>query len=140
MSYGEYRLRNIVIDSSALLALIFMEEGVQEIVAGIADAEKVFISAVSYAEAGIVLDNRQYFGKKPGDLDELIESFEGEIISMDKEQAREARSAYQRFGKGKHRARLNMGDCFSYALARRMGVPLLYKGNDFSQTDIVPAL
>lgn len=136
---------DIVADSSALLAMIFVEEDAQKIADKIVNANRVFISAVSYCEAGIVLDNRQYFAKKIDakkidDLDELIESFDGEIIAMDKEQAKKARKAYQKFGKGKHPAKLNMGDCFSYALAEQINAPLLYKGNDFSQTDIASAL
>lgn len=130
----------IVIDSSALLAMLFLEEDAQEIANRIADSDQALVSAASYAEAGIVLDNREYLSKKPNDLDELIEAFGGEIIPLDKEQAKKARKAYQKYGKGKHPAKLNMGDCFSYALAKQTNVPLLYKGNDFSETDITPAL
>ncbi len=130
----------IVIDSSALLAMLFLEEDAQEIANRIADSDQALVSAASYAEAGIVLDNREYLSKKPNDLDELIEAFGGEIIALDKEQAKKARKAYQKYGKGKHPAKLNMGDCFSYALAKQTNVPLLYKGNDFSETDITPAL
>lgn len=130
----------IVVDSSALLAMLFLEDDAGQIAAKIADSDEIFISAVSYAETGIVLDNRQYPSKKSYDLDELIDTFDGEIIAMDKEQAQKARLAYQKFGKGKHPAKLNMGDCFSYALAKQMNVPLLYKGDDFSKTDITSAL
>lgn len=130
----------IVVDSSALLALLFLEDDAGQIATKIADSDEIFISAVSYAEAGIVLDNRQYPSKNSNDLDELIETFAGEIIALDKEQAKIARIAYQKFGKGKHPAKLNMGDCFSYALAKQMNVPLLYKGDDFSKTDITSAL
>ncbi len=130
----------IIVDSSALLAMLFLEEEAQKIASKIADSDQVLISAASYTEAGIVLDNREYFAKKSNDLDELIETFSGEIIALDKEQAKKARKAYQKFGKGKHPAKLNMGDCFSYALAKQINAPLLYKGNDFSQTDITSAL
>ena len=73
-------------------------------------------------------------------LDELIEGAELEIVPHDRELALIARDAFLRFGKGRHPARLNCGDCASYALAKQRGIPLLFKGGDFARTDIVPAL
>ena len=73
------------------------------------------------------------------DLDALLESYEIELVPVTLEQAEAARVAWRRFGKGNHPARLNFGDCFSYALAKTTGEPLLFKGNDFAQTDIQPA-
>ena len=73
------------------------------------------------------------------DLDDLVEKYEIELIPVTLEQAEAARIAWRRFGKGNHTARLNFGDCFSYALAKTTGEPLLFKGDDFSQTDIQPA-
>ena len=72
-------------------------------------------------------------------LDEFLADAEAEIVSFDHEQAKLARSAFLRFGKGRHPAALNFGDCAAYALAKSRGVPLLFKGEDFARTDIVPA-
>ena len=72
-------------------------------------------------------------------LDRLIDRFEIVVVPVDREQALLAREALRRFGKGRHKAGLNFGDCFSYALAKQTGEPLLFKGKDFSQTDITPA-
>lgn len=98
------------------------------------------MSAASYVELGIVIDRaKDQFVS--GRVDALIEQAEINIVSLTEAQARIARSAYQRFGKGSgHPAKLNFGDCFSYALAMELGHPLLFKGRDFAKTDVVPAL
>ena len=74
------------------------------------------------------------------DLDLFLDRAEVELVPVDVEQAREARRAFSRFGKGRHPAGLNFGDCFSYALARVLGAPLLFKGDDFAKTDLTPCL
>ena len=74
------------------------------------------------------------------ELDELIEAIPIEVVAHDQQLAEIAREAFLRFGKGRHSARLNCGDCASYALAKKYGIPLLFKGTDFAQTDIVAAL
>ncbi len=98
------------------------------------------MSAASYVELGVVIDR----AKDPfvsGRVDALIEKAGIQIVSLTEAQARVARSAYQRFGKGSgHPAKLNFGDCFPYALAMELGHPLLFKGDDFAQTDVLPAL
>lgn len=73
-------------------------------------------------------------------LDQLVERMQAEVLPLDRAIAEIARSAFRRFGRGRHKAALNFGDCLSYAVARHLHLPLLYKGNDFSQTDIMPAL
>jgi len=73
------------------------------------------------------------------DLDLFLATARIELVPFDATQARLAREAFRRFGKGRHPAGLNLGDCFSYALARAMNEPLLFKGNDFSRTDVIPA-
>ncbi len=73
-------------------------------------------------------------------VEQLLEWIRPEIVAVTADQARVARTAYQLYGRGRHPAALNYGDCFSYALAKVTGEPLLFKGNDFSQTDIKPAL
>jgi ribonuclease VapC len=93
---------------------------------------------VSLIEATIVVDARQG-ADAVRDLEFLVDATV-EIVPVDVEHARAAAAAWRRFGKGRHPAALNFGDCFSYALARLAGVPLLYKGDDFSQTDVAAAL
>ncbi len=73
-------------------------------------------------------------------MDSFLEQAGFEVVSVDREQVEIARSAYRKYGKGRHPAALNFGDCFSYALAKSNGEPLLYKGEDFARTDIIPAI
>ncbi len=130
----------IVVDSSALLALLFFEEDADAIEKAIGNATRIFISSVTFAEAGIVFDSSDYAKNNPKELDQLLSLIAAEIIPVSEAQAVEARKTYKKFGKGRHPAKLNMGDCFSYALAKEKKLPLLYKGNDFSKTDIVSVL
>lgn len=96
------------------------------------------MSVASLLETTMVVEGR--VGSSGSfDLDALLATYEIELIPVDAEQAEAARVAWRRYGKGNHPARLNFGDCFSYALAKTTGEPLLFKGNDFSQTDIEPA-
>jgi len=124
----------MIVDASALLAVLFEEPEGARLAAKIAQSPVCRMSAVSYVEAAIVADSR--LGSRAGLLDHLIESAEISVEPVTPEQAKLVRIAYRRFGKGNHPARLNMGDCFSYALSRITGEPLLFKGDDFSQTDI----
>jgi ribonuclease VapC len=129
----------MVIDTSALLAILFAEpEEVvfKEVIAASAD---VRMSAASYMEAAMIVD-RRLDAIHRSLLDRTLEDFEIRIESVTAEQARLARRAFQEFGKGPHPAGLNFGDCFSYALARERREPLLYKGNDFRKTDLEPAV
>ena len=101
----------------------------------IAAAETRFMSAANLVEAGIVLQAR--FGSDAErDLDLLVFRAAVEIMPVTQEQATLARQAYRTFGKGRHAAGLDFGDCFAYALAKATGEPLLFKGDDFSQTDV----
>ena len=97
------------------------------------------ISAASVFEAGIVL-LRRYGPEALSDLQDLIEQSGLQIEPVTVEQAELALDAYQHFGKGRHNASLNFGDCFTYALAKAVGQPVLFKGNDFSQTDLEAVL
>lgn len=125
----------MVVDTSAVVA-IFRDEPEGELFSDlIREADESHISTASVAEALIVLDNRNR-----SDNSELLRHmlFELglviEVVTLT--EAWIAGEAYRRFGKGKHPAQLNYGDCFSYALAKSLDLPLLFKGNDFSQTDI----
>lgn len=125
----------MVVDTSAIVA-IFRDEPEGELFSDlIREADESHISTASVAEALIVLDNRNR-----SDNSELLRNmlFELgltiEVVTLT--EAWIAGEAYRRFGKGKHPAQLNYGDCFAYALAKSLDLPLLFKGNDFSQTDI----
>lgn len=130
----------MVIDSSALIAIEMGETEAEAFVEAIAHAintgERVAVPASVLLEAGLILDTRG-MGTS---FDQLIESLQPEVIAIDREVAEISRIAYRRFGKGLHPARLNMGDCMSYAVARQLGEELLFKGHDFTQTDIALAL
>jgi ribonuclease VapC len=126
----------MIIDSSALIAILRAEPEALAFAQAIADAKTRRISAVNYVEAAAVIDSA-------GDavasrqLDELLQEANVVIEPVTVEQARLARAAYRDFGRGRgHRARLNFVDCFSYALAKSFREPLLYKGNDFAHTDV----
>jgi ribonuclease VapC len=128
----------VVIDSSALIAIVLEEPDASVYYSAIANSPVRLLSAATLVEASLVLLRRRTIGATAA-LDSLISHLRIEIISVDYRQALLAREAFQRFGKDLHPATLNFGDCFSYALAKRTSEPLLYKGNDFSQTDILSA-
>ena len=97
------------------------------------------ISAATYVEVSMVMELR--FGDRGGrEVDSLIEDVGISVVPFDLIQMKAAREAFRQFGKGRHRAALNLGDCFSYALAKTLDVPLLFKGADFALTDLKPAL
>jgi ribonuclease VapC len=129
----------MVIDTSALLAILLNEperRGFNEV---IEEAASRMLSVANFVEASMVIETR--FGVEGlRDLDHFIERAGIEVVDVDIEQGNEARRAHRRFGKGRHPAGLNYGDCFAYALARVLGEPLLFKGDDFSQTDLTPAV
>jgi ribonuclease VapC len=125
----------MVIDSSALLAILFGEPEKRRFNELIEAHAVRLMSAASYLESGIIIDDRLgYEGGRHFKL--FLEEADIAIEPVTLEQAEVARDAYRQFGKGNHAAALNFGDCFAYALAKTTGEPLLCKGNDFSQTDI----
>ena len=125
----------MVIDSSALVAIVFGETDAGSFLDRIAAASGVAVSAVSLVESTMVVESRQG-AKATADLELLLQRVHAEIVPVDAEQATAALTAWRRFGKGRHPAGLNLGDCFVYALARTRGDELLFKGEDFTQTDI----
>lgn len=129
----------IVVDTSALIAILRNEDDAARYARALVDAERCLMSAVSRLEAGMVLIGRGSLDAAD-DLDRLVQRVAIEVAPFDDEQAALAREAFSRYGKGRHPAALNLGDCASYALARSRGLPLLFKGNDFSRTDIAGAL
>lgn len=125
----------MVIDTSALAAIFFAEPERQQFLAALTAAGSRLVSAATVLETGIVLEARQ--GEAAGrEFDLFVVRANLQIVPVDAEQADLARSAYRKYGKGRHAARLNFGDCFSYALAKSTGEPLLAKGTDFKLTDI----
>ena len=128
----------MIIDTSALIAYLNAGPEAPRIESALVDAPRLYLSAGTLLEAGIVAE-RQNEESGGRDLDLLLHRLQVEIIPVSHEQAELARSAYRRFGKGKHPAGLNYGDCFSYALAYSMGEPLLFVGADFGKTDIAVA-
>ena len=129
----------IVVDTSALIAILLDEPERRTLVDAIVDYGEPCVSAATYLEASMVME--AYSGSSGSrDIDDLIDDVGIRIIPVDHAQARIAREAFRRFGKGHHRARLNFGDCFVYALARALDAHLLFKGNDFALTDLKSAL
>jgi ribonuclease VapC len=125
----------MVIDTSALLAILLQEENSVRFAVAIEKAAPRLLSAASLLEASMVIETRK--GEAGGrELDLLIYRAGIEIVAVDHEQAEIARIAWRRYGKGRHPAGLNYGDCFAYALTKTSGSPLLFKGVDFNQTDL----
>ena len=125
----------MVLDTSAILAILFDEperRHFDELIE--ADGTRL-ISAATLLEAALVVESRR--GETAGrELDLMLHRAQISVVPVDAEQAETARVAWRKYGKGRHRAGLNYGDCFSYALARVAGEPLLSKGDDFTHTDI----
>jgi ribonuclease VapC len=128
----------MVIDPSVLIAYLNAEPEAERIETALLEGRRLFLSAATLVEAGIVAE-RQNEESGGQDLDLLLHRLRVEVVPVTEEQAELARSAYRRFGKGKHPAGLNFGDCFSYALARSLGERLLFVGQDFGQTDVAVA-
>jgi ribonuclease VapC len=126
----------VVVDASALVAVGLREPERAAIVEALADADSLFMTPVNILEAGLVLVLRQALYDLAGYRDWLEEL---RVTELDVS-GREALAAYLQYGRGVHRAGLNLGDCFAYALAKRLDAALLFKGNDFVLTDARPAL
>jgi ribonuclease VapC len=124
----------MILDTSAILALLFAEPEAERMANAVARASVVAVAAPTLVEAGVVLGAAVGFGNP------LLERFLHEsgalIVPFTETHWRTALSAYERYGKGRHPAKLNLGDCFAYAAAKRAGLPLLCKGNDFPLTDL----
>jgi ribonuclease VapC len=131
----------MIVDSSVLVAILKDEQDSRSFFdIMIAAQGNVTMSAACYLEAAIVTDRAPLLARA-NNLDQLIKNANITIAPVTETQARIARKAYQQYGKGSgHKAQLNFGDCFAYALAKDAGRPLLYKGNDFAHTDIKAAL
>ena len=128
----------MIVDSSAILAILLSEPEARRIAQAIAASVRPRLPASCYLEVSITLLAR-HRDEGLRELDLLIAAAEMEIASFAESQAKLARDAFRHFGKGRHPAGLNFGDCFAYALAKATGEPLLFKGEDFAKTDIARA-
>jgi ribonuclease VapC len=127
----------MILDTSALLAIMLDEPERRPFNEAIEATESRAMSVANFVEVSIVIESR--FGAEGlRDLDTFIDRASVELAIVDVEQANVARRAFSRFGKGRHPAGLNFGDCFAYALAMVRGQPLLYKGTFFARTDVTP--
>lgn len=126
----------IVIDTSALLAILLREPTADQCKARLETGDKVLISAGTLAEVLLVAQRRNLGAA----MDHLLTGLDLEIIAVDEAEARRVAQAHARWGRDRHAANLNFGDCFAYAVARRYDCPLLFVGDDFGRTDIAPAI
>jgi ribonuclease VapC len=128
----------MVLDSSAILAILFDEPERPTFTTAIERDPRRLISAANLLESALVVEARR--GEPAGrELDLLVHRADMQVVAVDADQVEIARSAWRRFGKGRHPAALNFGDCFAYALAAATGEPLLFKGADFGRTDVAVA-
>lgn len=128
----------MIIDTSALVAILDQEPEADRIVRAIASASDRMLSAANLLEAGMVMQARRG-DEGSRNLDLLLAKLRIEIVPFTARQAEIARKAFRRYGRGRHAAQLNLGDCFAYALANDEQAPLLFKGSDFTQTDVAVA-
>ena len=126
----------MVVDTSALVAILRLEAEADLFLHAIVGVERRFVSAMSVLETTMVLCGARGTRAAFEPLDALLSVASFEVAAFDRDQASRARDAFLRFGKGRHAAALNFGDCASYALASSRNLPLLFKGDDFSKTDL----
>ena len=129
----------MIVDSSAILAILFAESDAAVFAKAMSEADSCKISAATFVEVAVVVE-AQTKDRGGRQFDAFLRRAGFVVDPVTEEQAHLARQAYSDFGKGRHPAGLNFGDCFSYALAKASGEALLFKGGDFSKTDIVSAL
>ena len=129
----------IVIDTSALIAILRREPEADRFLQRISETDGCLLSSVSFLETSMVLAARGGDATSWTELDALIARAEIQVVAQDADLAEAARTAFLRYGRGRHPAALNLGDCASYALAKHRNLPLLFKGDDFSRTDLLSA-
>jgi ribonuclease VapC len=129
----------VIVDTSALIAILFKEADAAAFIGAISASDRLAIAAPTLIEVTTVSEGRVGAAMQ-AELDDLLRTIRPEIVAFTAEHAQIARDGWRRFGKGRHPAGLNLGDCFAYALAKSRGEPLLFKGDDFSKTDVKAAL
>ena len=128
----------MIVDTSALMAMLLGEAEAAAFARAIRAAPQRRMSAASWLEAAIVADNRSALAA--AEFDAFVARLELEVMPFTPDQAQRAREAHRRYGRGRHPAGLNLGDCFAYALAKSRDEPLLFKGEDFARTDVKAAI
>lgn len=128
-------MSDCVVDASALLAVVFSESDAAQLAATLLSPGRRLVSAATLLEAAIASERRLGLEGRER-LDLLVRRLEPEVVPFTEAQLGWARDAYRRFGKGRHPAALNLGDCIAFATARHAALPLLFKGEDFAQTDL----
>lgn len=128
----------IVVDTSAIVSIIRQENDALALADVIDEQDRALMSAVSFVETSMVVNGRR-LAVDLANVEDILAAMSIEIVPLSVDDGRAAVSGVMRFGKGRHRARLNFADCFSYGLAKSRNLPLLFKGDDFLHTDIVPA-
>ena len=125
----------MILDSSTIVGIVLREPGFEGLVRKLTQAEALAVGAPTLAETGIVLTAR--LGRDaPGLLQGLLREWDAATLAFGEEHGREAVTAYDRFGRRRHEAQLNFGDCMAYAVAKLAGEPLLCTGKDFAKTDL----
>src|SRR5438046_1886352 len=129
------------VDASAMIAIVAPEQDGAALAARVDQAGRTVTSAIAIYEAVLGLARRRQMSVAEAEdaINRFLEQSDTEIVAIDTEIGHGALRAFARFGRGRHPAALNMGDCFAYACARALDLPLLFKGEDFGQTDIAPA-
>lgn len=126
----------IVVDSSVVVAAFRGEPETGDLLRRLSQSGERLMSAANWFEAAMVIEGKENFGQSR-EFDELIAALRVTVVPLTPGQARVAREAFKRYGKGRHtKAKLNFGDCFAYALAASLDAPLLFKGKDFAHTDV----
>ncbi len=128
----------MTLDSSVLVAILFGESGYLELVDRVLEADEVRISAPTLVEASLVLAGRRK-SRSAGEVDALVQELGATVVPFGEREGRAAVAAFLRYGRGRHKAALNFGDCLAYAAASVAGDSLLFVGDDFRKTDIKPA-
>lgn len=126
--------KELVIDTSAVMAMLLLESDAEALLDIAARAAVVHLSAASRLELGLVAESSRH-GVEPMEMEQLLLALRVRLVPFDQHQLHWALEGWRRYGKGRHRAALNLGDCFSYGLARALNAPLLFKGTDFAGTD-----
>ena len=129
----------MIVDASAVLSIAFQEPEAERFAIAIAEAPERAMSAVNWLEVMLVVESR-HGEESADDVLLILEQLGVQTLPFDAEQAHEARAAWRKYGKGRHPAGLNMGDCAAYAASVVTGRPLLFKGDDFARTDVAPAI
>jgi len=129
----------LVVDTSALMAMLLEEPDAEALLDLAVQAPSLYLSTATRLELSLVAESVRH-AVEPSELEQLLLGLRVEVLPFDQEQMHWALQGWRHYGKGRHPAALNLGDCFSYGLAKALQAPLLFKGDDFAATDLMPAL